>query len=86
MKGNSNYKTEKLTFAAYLIASGKCELVGTEPTTGSSKVIFLLSKQPSDEDVSAFFTGSGQVSALRYSEVINSLKGVAYEARKARGL
>jgi len=85
MNENSPYKTEKLTFAAYLIASGKCELVGTEPTPGSRNATFLLSKQPSDEDVSAFFTGSGQVSALRYSEVINSLKGVAYEARKGNG-
>ena len=85
MKSNPAYKTEKLTFAAYLIASGKCDLVGTEPTPGSHNVTFLLSKHPSDNDVSAFFTGSGQVSALRYSEVINSLKGVAYEARKSNG-
>ena len=82
MAPKSTYKTEKLTFAAYLIASGKAELVGTESTPGSRNVTFVLSKRPSDEDISAFFTGSGQVSALRFSEVINSLKGVAYEARK----
>ncbi len=85
MVPNTTYKTEKLTFAAYLIASGKVDLVGTEPTPSSRNVTFVLSKRPSDEDISGFFTGSGQVSALRYSEVINSLKGVAYEARKGNG-
>ena len=83
---NANtYKTEKLTFAAYLIATGKAELVGTEPTPGSRQVTFVLSKHPSDEDISAFFTGSGKVSALRFSEVINSLKGVAHETRRNNG-
>ena len=85
MIANKHYKTEKLTFAAYLIASGKADLVGTEPIPGSRNVTFLLSRHPSDGEISAFFTGSGQVSALRYSEVINSLKGVAYEARKSNG-
>ncbi|MFH1374366.1 MAG: hypothetical protein ABII79_11270 [bacterium] len=82
MNENSPYKTEKLILAAYLIAAGKCELIGTEPTPGSRMVTFVLSKQPSDEDVSAFFTGSAVISALRYAESINSCKGVAYEARK----
>ena len=82
MKNRITYKTEKLTFAAYLIATNKCGLAGTEPTPGSRNVTFILSRHPSDEEIAAFFTGSGQVSALRYSEVISSLKGVAYEARK----
>lgn len=82
MKGNSTYKTQKLPFASFLIVSGKAELVGVEPTPGSRNVTFILSRQPSDEEISAFFTGSGQVSALRYSESLNCLKGVAYEAKR----
>lgn len=82
MTTNNKYLTEKLTFAAYLIASGKCELVGTEPVPGSRNVVFVLSENPSDEEISGFFNGSAQVSALRYSEVISSLKGIAFEARK----
>lgn len=77
--------TEKLTFAAYLIASGKSELVGTEPIPGSRNVAFVLSEAPTQEDLKGFFAGTAQVSALRFSEVINSLKGVSYEARKSNG-
>jgi len=82
MTANTHYKTEKLTFAAYLIASGKTELVGTEPTPGSRNVTFVLSREPSDEEISGYFNGSAQVSALRYSETISSLKGIAFESRK----
>ena len=85
MTANTYYKTEKLTFASYLIASGKVELVGTEPTPGSRNVTFILSKKPTDEQISGFFNGSAQVSALRYSEVISSLKGIAFEARRSHG-
>jgi len=82
MKSNSTYKTSKLTFAAYLIASGKAELVSTVLTPGNHNVTFVLSREPSDGEISGFFSGSAQVSALRYSEAISSLKGIAFEARK----
>ena len=79
------YRTEKLTFAAYLIASGKAQLVGTEPHETGRNVIFLLSPEPDDEDVTGFFSGNAGVSALRYSEAMNTLKSVVYEGRCQRG-
>lgn len=78
----SAYRTEKLTFAAYLVASDKATLLGTEPVKGSNKVLFCLSAKPEPEDVTAFFNGEAFVSALRFSETINTLKSAAYEARR----
>lgn len=76
------YTTEKLVFAAYLIAAGKSELAGTTPNGDRRTVIFRLTNPPTDEDIAAFFNGSAQVSALRYAEALNTLKGIAYEARR----
>ena len=78
------YRTEKLTFAAYLIAANKSELAGTEPSGNGKNVLFLLSRPPTDDDVTRFFSGGATVSALRYSEAINTLKSAAYEARRIR--
>ena len=78
------YRTEKLTFAAYLIAANKAELVGTEPSGNGRNVLFLLSIRPSDDDITRFFNGNATVSALRYSETMNTLKSAAYEARRVR--
>lgn len=78
------YRTEKLTFAAYLIAADKAELVGTEPTGSSRNVLFLLSNSPGACDVTEFFNGRATVKALRYSESINTLKSAAYEARRCQ--
>lgn len=77
----TKYSTGKLTFAAHLLASGKAQLLGTEPVPGSTKVAFVLSPHPATGDIEAFFNGSAIVSALHYSEAINRLKGVAYEGR-----
>jgi hypothetical protein len=81
---SKQYITEKLTFAAYLIAANKTELAGTEPSGNGRNVLFLLSKPPTDDDVTQFFSGSATVSALRFSEAINTLKSVAYETRRIR--
>lgn len=80
-----HYETEKLTFAAFLVATQKAELVGTKPLGRGKGVIFVLSKAPSSEEVTAFFNGSAQVSALRFSETINMLKSAAYEGLKCSG-
>jgi len=79
------YQTEKLTFAAYLIASNRAELIGTQPNGRSRNVCFLLSSAPTDEEITAFFNGTAQVSALRYAETIGTLKAVAYEGRAKHG-
>lgn len=82
MKSNNPYKTEKLVFSAFLIASGKAELVSVEPIPGSHNVIFVLSQAPSQEIITGFFSGASQISALRYSEAITMLKGVSHEAKR----
>ncbi|MEW5794851.1 MAG: hypothetical protein AB1772_00690 [Candidatus Zixiibacteriota bacterium] len=79
------YQTEKLTFAAFLIASGRAELIGIQPIGHSKNVSFLLSSTPTDEEITAFFSGTAQVSALRYAECIGTLKAVAYEGRSRHG-
>ena len=79
------YRTEKLTFASYLIAAGKAELVGTEPIGNGRNVLFVLSMEPSQNDLAGFFGGAATVSALRYSETMNTLKGMAHEARRCHG-
>lgn len=82
MTVNRPYRTEKLTFAAYLIASNKAELVGAEPIAGRRSVIFTLSCPPSREEMTHFFNGTATVSALSYAEAINTLKSAAYETRR----
>jgi len=79
------YETEKLTFAAYLIATEKAELIGARPVGKGKTVTFLLSRIPSNEDVSSFFNGAGTVLALRFAEAINNLKSVAYEVKRCHG-
>ncbi|MCX6834943.1 MAG: hypothetical protein NTW07_07390 [candidate division Zixibacteria bacterium] len=76
------YQTEKLTFAAYLIATDRAELLGAQPIAKGRAVAFLLSKSPTPDDVTSFFNGSGVVSALRFAEAINNLKSVAYEVQR----
>ena len=78
------YETEKLIFAAYLIASDRADLIGARPASRGKDILFILSKSPSPEDITSFFNGAGTVSALRYAEVINNLKSVAYEVRRCR--
>ena len=81
----SGYETEKLTFAAYLIASNRAELLGARPMGKGRAVAFILSNTPTPEDVTCFFNGAGTVSALRFAEAINNLKSVAYEVQRCRG-
>lgn len=80
----SGYETEKLTFAAYLIASERAELVGARPIGKGRAVAFILSKSPTLKEVTCFFNGAGTVSALRFAEAINNLKSVAYEVQRCR--
>jgi hypothetical protein len=79
------YKTEKLTFAAYLIASGKAQLVGTERNGSATNVFFMLSEAPTESELTEFFNGCAQVSALRFSEAMNTLKSIAHEGRRCHG-
>ena len=80
----SGYETEKLTFAAYMIASERAELVGARPIGKGRAVAFILTKAPTPEDVTCFFNGAGIVSALRFAEAINNLKSVAYEVQRCK--
>lgn len=76
------YRTEKLTFAAYLIASGKAQLVGTERRGSATNVFFVLSEIPTESELTEFFNANAQVSALRFSEAMNTLKSIAREGRQ----
>lgn len=78
----NGYETEKLTFAAFLITSGRAELLGARPAGRGKSVLFILSASPTPEDVTAFFNGAGTVSALRFAEAMNNLKSVAYEVQR----
>ena len=80
MKNNKRYKTEKLIFAAYLVANNKAELVGVEPTGIGRQVRFILSYEPTDIERAEFFSGKGRVSALKLSHALNNLKSAAYES------
>lgn len=80
---SNHYQTEKLAFAAYLISAGKSDLLGVKQVGGGRTLGFLLSEVPSEEDVAAFFNGSGMVSALRYSESLANLKSAIFEAKRA---
>lgn len=82
MNSNNTYKSEKLPLVAFLLVRGNCDLAGTEPIPGSRTVKFLLSKQPTKEDVEAYFSGEGLVSALRFSETLTNLKAIAWEAKR----
>ncbi len=74
------YETQRLNFAAFLIASGRSCYKGTRSLRGTRDVAFILSQAPTERDRNDFFSGAGQVSALKYAEVLNSLKGAIYEA------
>jgi hypothetical protein len=77
------YQTERLTFASYLIAAGRSQLHAVRQNGNSRALLFVLAGAPSDEDVAAFFSGSGEVSALRYSEAMANLKCAVFEAKRA---
>ena len=77
------FETEKLNLAAYLIASGSAELVRTYQSSSGAPVTFALSRWPSQETIASFFTGTGVVSALKYSEALTNLKSAVFETKRA---
>ena len=71
-----SFVTQDLHLAAYLLATGKAKLQSV--VDGNSwKKTFELNPHPSDESISDFYSGAAQVSALRYSESLRSLKAAA---------
>jgi len=85
MTDQSSYVTEKLILAAYLIASGKADLLSARSSPGNANVSFVLSTIPTRQEITDFFNGVAQVSALRYSEAITNLKSIAHEERRRHG-
>jgi len=78
----TQYETEKLNLAAYLIASDATALVRAYCPENGHVVVFTLSPAPSPEQISAFFNGSGQVSALSYNNALSNLKAAVFEAKR----
>ena len=76
----TQFRTTKMALAAYVLATGRATLIGTEPDEGSSRVSFLLSQTPTKEEITSYYSGSGTVSALRYWEALSSLRAAAYAA------
>ena len=74
-----NYETQRLSLAAFLMAANHATLVSVRRAAGAQNVSFVLSKTPAKNVVDEFFSGAAQVSALRYSEAIHTLKGAIYE-------
>lgn len=76
----SNYQTNDIYLASYLISSGICRLQKIEEFDGWKKS-FILSPVPTDENVSDFYNGSGKVSALRLCNQLRSLKAACQNTR-----
>ena len=81
----TNYQTDKLSLAAYLVAAGIARLSGVLPIDGSAKVAFRLSEAPSPEQLARYFSGEATVSALRFSDTLSNLKAAVFEAKRATG-
>lgn len=76
------WETEKLNLAAYLIAANFAELVEAYRPSAGSSVTFRLSQKPTPEQIASFYSGSGEVSALFYSNVLMNLKAAVFEAKR----
>jgi hypothetical protein len=75
-----SYKTNDIYLASYLISSGKCLLEKIEELNGWRKA-FVLVPEPTDQDISSFYSGSGTVSALRICGELRSLKAACLNSR-----
>ncbi len=67
------YETEDIYLAAYLTSSGICQLVSINDFNGWKKK-FVLNPVPREEQITGFYTGTGQVSALELCSRMRSLK------------
>ena len=77
----SFYETHDLNLAAYLIAAGFCKLDGVSHQDGWRKK-FVIYPQPSEEQTSSYYNGTGTVSALALCNQIRALKA-AVKVREA---
>ncbi len=78
-----HYETERMAFAAFLVATGKSQIVSVRPTGNGRQVVFILSDPPSSSVINGFFCGRAKVSALDFSNALATLKSLTYEAHKA---
>ena len=78
------WNTVKLNLAAFLIAADIAQLVETHCSPASSSVTFRLSQEPTPEQLTSFFSGTGQVSALAFSNALTNLKAAVFEAKRGR--
>ncbi len=79
---NSEYTTDKLALAAFLVCSGASQLVRAYCQPGGRVVVFQLSPHPDDDQIAAFFSGMGKVSALEYHNTLSNLKSMVFEAKR----
>jgi len=79
-----DYRTANLALAAYLITATDAELLGAQVGGVACNVEFVLSREPTGEEVSVFFGGTGLVSALKFSEALSRLKSVVHETTRLR--
>ena len=69
----SFYETHDLNLAAYLIAAGICKLDGVSHQDGWRKK-FVIYPRPSEGQISSYYNGTGNVSALELCNQIRALK------------
>jgi len=79
----NSYETDKLNLAAYLIASGAVDLVRAYCPGSGSIVMFVLSRTPTENQISSFFNGTGMVSARKYADTLANLKAAVFEAKRS---
>ncbi|MBU8934156.1 MAG: hypothetical protein KOO62_09145 [candidate division Zixibacteria bacterium] len=79
---SSVYETDKLNLAAYLITSKVSILERAYCPDGGQQVVFSLTPEPTQDQVAAFFSGQGQVSALAYNNTLSNLKAAVFEAKR----
>ncbi len=73
---SKNYETFDLNLAAYLIAAGFCHLKRIDGQSGWKKT-FVVSPEPSEEEISGFYNGTGEVQALELCNQLRSLKAAS---------
>jgi hypothetical protein len=74
------YKTNDIYLTSFLISSGRYRLARIEALNGWKKA-FVLVPEPTEDDISSFYGGSGMVSALRICSELRSLKAACLNSR-----
>ena len=76
------YESEQLEFVAYLVTSGKFELVGARLLGPRQVVSFIVTPFPTKKDLQDYYSGTAEVSALQLSQAIRIFRSLADEVTR----